>query len=274
MAARPKRLSITAIETLVMDPYEIYARHVLRLDKLNPLRPEADFRLRGEVVHEVLEQFLRTDPLPATPEDAAALLLGIADRVLARNVPWPVARAEWRGRLGRIALPFAAATLRHDSVPVILEEKAALTLPDLGFTLVGKPDRIDLRPDGQVEVIDYKAGEPPSKADMASHRKQLHLAAVMALEGAFGGLGPKVAARVAYQSMKPGLKVVEAEMTEADIRQTLAELRRLIGAYMDRGTGFTARRAALKDIRGRDYDHLARYGEWTLATPSSPEDVG
>lgn len=272
--ARPARLSITAIETLVTDPYEIYARHVLNLSRLDPLRPEADFRLRGEVVHEVLERFLRTDPLPATPEAAAAHLLDIADEVLARDVPWPVARAEWRGRLDRIALPFATATLRQEARPVLLEEKAALTLRNPDFTLTGKPDRIDLRPDGLIEVIDYKAGEPPSRTDMANHRKQLHLAAVMALEGAFEGLGPRIAARVAYQSMKPGLKVVEAEMTEADIRQVRDELRLLVAAYQDRSTGFTARRAALNDNRERDFDHLSRLGEWTLASPSTPEDVG
>lgn len=274
VAARPRKLSITAIETLVTDPYEIYARYVLNLSRLNPLRPEADYRLRGEVVHEVLERFLRADPLPATPEAAAALFLSLADEVLARDVPWPVARAEWRGRLGRIALPFATATLRQEAKPVLLEEKAALTLRNPDFTLTGKPDRIDLRPDGLIEVIDYKAGEPPRKTEMAAHRKQLHLAAVMALEGAFADLGPKVAARLAYQSMKPGLKVVEAEVTEADLRTVLAELRLLIGAYLDPATGFTARRAALSDGRERDFDHLARFGEWTLASPSVPEDLG
>jgi double-strand break repair protein AddB len=274
VAARPRKLSITAIETLVMDPYEIYARYVLNLSRLNPLRPEADFRLRGEVVHDVLERFLRHDPMPQDAASAAALLMSFADTVLARDVPWPVAREEWRGRLGRIALPFATATLRRESVPVLLEEKAALTLQNPDFVLTGKPDRIDLRPDGQIEVIDYKAGEPPTRTEMKTHRKQLHLAAVMALEGAFSDLGPKVAAQIAYQSMKPGLKVVDTPVTEPEIRQTLAELRLLISAYLDKATGFTARRAALKDHRDRDFDHLARFGEWTLATPSTPEDVG
>lgn len=274
VAARPRRLSITAIETLVMDPYEIYARHVLRLDPLQPLRPEADYRLRGEVVHEVLERFLRSSPLPADPEQAAGLLMQIAREVLDRDVPWPVPRAEWLGRMARIALPFATATLRRETVPVVLEEKATLRLDGVDFTLTGKPDRIDLRPDGRVEVIDYKAGEPPKPAEMKTHRKQLHLAAVMALEGAFADLGPRETARIAYQSMKPGLKVVEAEISAEEIRETLAQLQTLIRAYMDPATGFTARRAALKDTRARDFDHLARYGEWTLANPSSPEDVG
>ncbi len=39
---RPARLSLTEIETLIRDPYAIYARHLLRLRPLPPLRPVAD----------------------------------------------------------------------------------------------------------------------------------------------------------------------------------------------------------------------------------------
>jgi ATP-dependent helicase/nuclease subunit B len=273
VSARPKKLSITAIERLVTDPYEIYARHVLKLEPLNPLRPEADFKKRGEVVHEVLERFLRTDPLPDTAEAAADLLISIAEEVLAREVPWPVARAEWLARMRRIALPFAQATLRREAVPVLLEEKAGMALEGLDFTLTGKPDRIDLLPDGTVEVIDYKSGGVPTGKDVASHRKQLHLAAVMVLEGAFEGVGARLAARITYQSMKPGLDIYEEALDEAKIAQVKAELQQLIGAYLSPETGFAARRAAVKRDHVSDYDHLSRFGEWTAAEPAQPEDM-
>ena len=35
-ADQPRQLSVTAVETLLRDPYAIFARHVLRLDKLEP----------------------------------------------------------------------------------------------------------------------------------------------------------------------------------------------------------------------------------------------
>ena len=272
--ARPRQLSITQVERLITNPFDIYAEHVLRLRALNPLRPEADYRLRGEVVHTVLERFLKTDPLPEAPEDAATLLMQIAEAVLAEEVPWPVARAEWRSRMQRVALPFAEATLSKDSTPVVLEKKAALRLDGMDFTLTGKPDRIDLLPDGTLHVIDYKTGEPPSKADMNQHSKQLHLAAVMALEGVFADLGPRVTSRISYQAMKPGLKTTEVDLGEEAVHETLAGLRALITAYQARETGFTAQRAATDKPGPSDFDHLARMGEWTIASEAEGQDVG
>ncbi|MDQ2065197.1 double-strand break repair protein AddB [Xinfangfangia sp. CPCC 101601] len=274
LKARPRKLSITQIERLVTNPYDIYVEEVLRLRALNPLRPEADFRLRGEVVHQVLEDFLRISPLPQDPEAAADLLLQITERVLEAEVPWPVARADWLARMRRIALPFATATLRRDSHPVLLETKAALHLKGPDFTLTGKPDRIDVLPDGNLHVIDYKTGEPPSEPEMKQHRKQLHLAAVMALGGAFGDLGPRVATRITYQSMKPGLKERGAELTEPAIDQLREELEALLSTYLDPATGFTAQRAAVASAWEGDFDHLSRLGEWSIADAAEPEDLG
>ncbi len=274
VTARPRQLSITQIERLITSPYDIYAEKVLRLNALNPLRPEADFRLRGEVVHQVLERFLKTDPLPKDPAKAADLLLAITAQVLEDEVPWPVARDDWLALMRRIALPFAEATLRRDSRPVLLEKSAALHLGDPDFTLTGKPDRIDLLPDGTLHVIDYKTGEPPSQKDMESHRKQLHLAAVMALGGAFGTLGPRVTSRVTYQAMKPGLKEQGQDLTEAGILALREEFEALIRAYLDPATGFTARRAAMETGWESDFDHLSRLGEWSIADEARPTDVG
>ena len=42
------------VEKLIRDPYGIYARKVLRLQKMDPLRQGADAALRGEMIHDVL----------------------------------------------------------------------------------------------------------------------------------------------------------------------------------------------------------------------------
>ena len=47
VAARPRTLSVTEIETWRRDPYAIYARHILRLKPLDPLDAEPGAAERG-----------------------------------------------------------------------------------------------------------------------------------------------------------------------------------------------------------------------------------
>ena len=51
-----------------------------------------------------------------------------------------------------------------------------------------------------------------------------------------------------------------APMDEADV---WSDFSKLIRAYQSAEQGYTARRAMLKADASSDYDHLARYGEWS-----------
>src|SRR6185369_1630726 len=52
LAARPSRLSVTEIETLIRDPYAVYAKHVLGLQPLDPLGAPPDVRVKGILIHD------------------------------------------------------------------------------------------------------------------------------------------------------------------------------------------------------------------------------
>jgi ATP-dependent helicase/nuclease subunit B len=269
---RPNRLSLTEVEKLIRDPYAIYARHVLGLQPLPPLRALADVRLRGEVLHRVPEAFLKLG-LPQDPGQAADLLMQITDRVLAEDVPWPGMRAVWRARMAEIALPFVERLLAEGTTPVVLERKYQVEIPGLGFTLVGKPDRIDRAEDGRVTIVDYKTGTPPSLPQQDRFAKQLDLAAVMAALGAFPELGPVSQVRTTYLGLKPGLKEVTRARGEEDIARILAEFTALVLAYRDPAQGYAARRAVFDLRSAGDYDDLARYGEWDMTAPPAPEGL-
>lgn len=269
---RPNRLSLTEVEKLIRDPYAIYARHVLRLQPLSPLRALADARLRGEVLHRVPEAFLKAG-LPDDPDRAVQLLLQITDRVLAEDVPWPGMRAVWRARMAEIARPFVERLLVEGATPVVLERKYQVEIPGLGFTLVGKPDRIDRDAEGRVTIVDYKTGAPPSLPQQDKFAKQLDLAAGMAALGAFPELGPVTEARTTYLGLKPGLKEVTRHRSEEDIARILQEFTALVLAYRDPDQGYTARRAVFDLRSGGDYDDLARYGEWDMTEEPAPEGL-
>lgn len=278
VAARPDRLSLTEITRLIRDPYAIYARHVLRLRPLDPLRAAPDPRDRGSILHDILEQFVRNRPEGETREAARVRLLSIAADVLTEGTPFPAARMLWLSRLARATEHFLTQDARHGGTPVVLEKPGALQidLPDLprGFTLAGKPDRIDALPDGRLHLIDYKTGTPPSKPQQNSFEKQLRLTAAMVERGGFADLGPTEVASFAYIGLGSGDKVVESTREEVDIDGEWEKFLRLITRYAQRSTGYAARRAVFAERIEGDYDHLARYGEWQMTDRATPEDVG
>jgi ATP-dependent helicase/nuclease subunit B len=122
--ARPTLLSVTEFETLIRDPYAVYAKRVLKLRKLDGLRAEPDPRLRGTAMHTVMERFVAQtrDGLPDQAR-AEALLLQIVDEVLAQEAPWPVTQRLWRARFAKIVRPFLLGELkrRDIGVPTLLE---------------------------------------------------------------------------------------------------------------------------------------------------------
>jgi len=264
---RPQRLSVTQIETLIRDPYAIYARHVLGLEKLKPLLPQPDALLRGTVLHKVLER--------ATDPEHSGALMDVAEDVLRDAVPWQAVRAFWAARLSRVAPELTAYLAAQPGKIVLREDRAGWALPDLPFTLTAKPDRIDEWPDGRLHIIDYKTGMPPSKPQQERFAKQLLLQALMAHEGAFEALGPRDVARITYLGLGGGaLKAATTEIDEALLDTVRDGFFALIRTYLDKDQGFSARRAVEKDGRSGDYDHLARFGEWTMQDQSVTIHVG
>jgi len=273
---RPRRLSVTEVKTLIRDPYAIYARHVLGLQKLEPLRPTADARMRGILLHKVFERFVEATADALPPEDeAAALLLRIAQEVLA-DLPWPAERRLWLGGLRRGASEFLAAeALRRDRArPVALEQKGELTWQEPAFTLVGKADRIDLTQDGEVIIYDYKTGKSPSETQVRHFDKQLPLLALMALEGAFAGLDPvRGIAGLSHLRIGPVNEEKAVKPDAWDLDDLKPRMGGLFARYLDPGQGFTARRAMEKTTDASDYDHLSRFGEWAETDAPEPEDM-
>ena len=274
VSVRPVRLSLTNIARLIRDPYAIYARHILKLYPLDPLHAAPDPRDRGMVVHEVLERFVKTRPDAETRANARRRLLNIAASVLAEQTPFPAARTLWLARLDRAADHFLTQDARHGGTPLVVETVGSVPLSPLPFTLFGTPDRIDRLPDGRLQMIDYKTGSPPSEAQQRAYEKQLLLAAAMAERGGFADLGPSDVAKISYIGLGAGEKAVETDMTPEVLDQEWAKLITLIGRYLTRTTGYTARRAVFEDRYPGDYDHLARYGEWQMSDRAFPETVG
>ncbi|MDE3240900.1 MAG: double-strand break repair protein AddB, partial [Paracoccaceae bacterium] len=272
VAARPRKLAVTGIQKLIRDPYAIYARYILRLKPLDPLHPGPDARLRGSVLHKILERFVN-DRQDEDIAAAKARLLTIADRVMAEEIPWATAQRLWRARLARSADDFLALEARRPGTPCLTEGDGALQVSPLDFTLTAKPDRIDMLDDGRLQIFDYKTGPLPTSKQQQVFDKQLLLEAAMAERGAFGALGPCAVDRTIYVSLGGEVKEAVIEITDEVTGKVWEELHRLLAAYARAGQGYTSRRAVERESFGGDYDHLARYGEWDMSDAARPEDV-
>lgn len=270
-------LSATDVTRLIRDPYAIYARRVLGLRALDPLRPEPDAMLRGTVLHGIVERLLKTQPKADTPPDELkGDLLRISREVLADQVPWPSARVFWMARIAGIADQLVADELKRlqHGRPAVIEKQHRMAVADTGLTLTAKPDRIDLLDDGQVHVYDYKSGAPPKDKDIEASEKQLLLEAVMVADGAFEQIGPTGVAGISYIQLGGEGQTHPRTLPDDLQGEFWDRFVSLVGAYLSGDVGFAAMRAGASGHFAGDYEHLARFGEWDLTDPATPEKVG
>lgn len=272
VTARPRRLSVTRIEVWRRDPYAIYARYILGLKKLDPLDAEPGAAERGNIIHKVLERFVRTYPQAALPDDAHDRLIEIGREVFAPIIERPGVRAFWWPRFERIAAWFIAAeqTRRGDLAAVHGEAEGRLVLPGPAgdFTLTAKADRIEQRRDGSLAVIDYKTGGIPATVDIiAGFAPQLSLEAAIAQAGGFDGIPAGTVEALSYWRLTGGDPAGEIKPVSAEAATLIGEavegLERLIAQFDDAGTPYLAVPDMAKAPAFSDYAHLARIKEWS-----------
>ncbi|MEM9047266.1 MAG: double-strand break repair protein AddB [Pseudomonadota bacterium] len=272
--ARPRSLSVTRIEMLIRDPYAIYAAYVLRLHRLEPPDRPPDARLRGTVLHRVLQRYVSEMPDPRSDRvGAEARLIGLANDEIDRLIPWPAERRLWRGRIARAAAWFVAGECaRRDLGTVaLLEEEGAtwLDLPAGRFRLKARADRIDRLDTGALAILDYKTGKPPSTKQIKHYQRQLPLTAVIAEAGGFRALGSAPVERLVWLGLDgsgPGgsaTQILAGSQDDAfDAKAERARIVALLSAYDDAATPYKARLMPAFLMDRGDYDHLARLGEW------------
>jgi ATP-dependent helicase/nuclease subunit B len=272
VAARPRRLTVTEIETWLRDPYAIYAKHVLRLKKWDALDEDVGPLERGNALHRALELFIARYPQDL-PEDAAAVLTAIADEVFAAMGVPKAALALWRPRFLSAAQWFVDfERARRDGISETwLEKKGRLVLPAPGgdFELVARADRIDRLTEGGAAILDYKTGALPKKKDTATFlMPQLPLEGAILEAGGFDDVSALPTAELLYVKLSGGAVPGEPRWLEdaPDLpAAALEKLKARIAWFDEAATPYPPRLIPRSLDDEGDYDHLARVREWAPA---------
>jgi ATP-dependent helicase/nuclease subunit B len=273
--ARPRKLSVTAIERWMRDPYALYASHILKLSALDPLDADPGAAERGQFVHHALDRFIRRYP-EALPNDGEALAMLLADGQAAfgETLGHPSVAAFWWPRFERVARWFVAfeRDRRRGGIrPLATEISGFIDIDANGgvFRLTAKADRIDRLPDGGLAIIDYKTGRPPRPELVAAGiAPQLPLEGVIAEQGGFAGIASAAAGELTFLRLGGGDPPGEilSALGKADAVQSVEEAWRGLCNLIDKfdlvSTPYHSVPRPEFAYAG-DYDHLARIGEWT-----------
>lgn len=274
-ALRPRRLSVTEIEPLIRDPYEIYAKRVLRLTKLPGLGEVIDAAERGTLIHGILGDFIARGHDPTAP-DAQVILNRLAEEHFEALNDVPAQRDIWLRRFSAIGAAWLGwERARAGYVDLRFAEKKGeteLPVAGVGFTLYGRADRIDRMKDGRIEILDFKTGSIPDKKTMAGYlAPQLPIEALIARRGGFDAQLTGAPARLAFLKLAHGpvpLAVTELATDGQPLDKIVDDYWHLLQAHIahflfsDTTPMIAGLMPDTKARYVRDYAHLARVREW------------
>jgi ATP-dependent helicase/nuclease subunit B len=272
VAFRPRRLSVTAIETWLANPYAVYAQYILKLSELRAPGLDAQARERGMLVHRALHNFTQAHPTHL-PANTQAALMAQFDAAAAEIGEHPRLVAFWRPRFERFAAWFAETEpQRRSGIARVMSEVGAQHVLDAAagpFTITARADRIDLRNDGGVVIYDYKTSGTAIRNAQLRKAPQLALEGLLAAKGAFPATGATVPADLVFILTAGGEPAGEASSLSGDtatqIETAEAGLRTLIDRFDREETAYRPQIRALFPDKARfdPYAHLARVKEWS-----------
>lgn len=272
VAARPKELPVTAIETLMRDPYSVYAKYILNLRPHQPIDAMPNVAEKGTFIHAALDQFVKKFP-NTLPVNARETLINIGQDAFKSRMEHTSVKAFWWPRFERIVDWFLTFEEKRRDVSRTLgtEVRGKLNI-DLGagqvFTLTTIADRIDLNNDDKLTLIDYKTGSVPQPKDIqAGFSPQLTLEALIACTGGFHKIDAHDVAKLEYLKLsgaRPAGEVIEVKSNiEFLLAQAKDGIQKLMQAFNEQDTPYLSTPRPAVAPRYRAYDHLSRRGEWS-----------
>ncbi len=171
---RPNTISATEIETLLYNPYEFYAKKILRLKPLDELERDSDAKEYGNFIHKIMEEFSNfhnLDISKITQEN----FNNIANKIYADFNSKNLANESWLFKVAIMSEKILdiEKEVQPQIKNIICENSGEVTLKinENEITIKCKADRIEKYNEYTYSISDYKTGEIPNKNDIKTLKK-------------------------------------------------------------------------------------------------------
>ncbi|MBR1948283.1 MAG: PD-(D/E)XK nuclease family protein [Alphaproteobacteria bacterium] len=274
--ARPRKMSASAFEKLIRDPYGVYAEYILKLKPLEDLNKEEDMRDFGNVVHNVLEEFNKQYP-SKLPDNAEEILIKMGNDAFEKSNFKKEKKAFWLPKMKKMMQWIAKeeASYRKDVVKVHNEVWGKFYIEDLPngrFEIYARADRVDSLVGGKINIIDYKTGRARTKTEInKGFAPQLPIEALIAQEGGFDNIKKDDVNALMY--WKLGSDVIKVDENIDDILlKTKEHITTVLNLFDFASTGYLSRPNPKAVPEYSDYEHLARVKEWSVIDSEDEND--
>jgi ATP-dependent helicase/nuclease subunit B len=190
----PRRVSASSYNSLLVCPYQYFARHALRLNELDEVQEGLEKRDYGEYIHTVLHRFHERHPAVSGQDDESLRrqLEEITDRVFGEAVDAHYLSRAWALRWKALIPAYLGWQRQREAQGWRVAEREEQRQRPIrleggqDLTLMGRLDRVD-ESEGGLAVLDYKAqGADRLKRKLSEPGEdvQLPVYALLAGEGA------------------------------------------------------------------------------------------
>jgi ATP-dependent helicase/nuclease subunit B len=294
LSLRPTEFSVTEIEKWMRDPYWIYAKKILKLRALDDIDMAVTMADRGALIHDIVDRFTKDNNKKDLPENSFDTLITLGEGIFNEKTQNPEIHGLWWPRFTKAAEWFIdhEKQWRQNTKIIHSEIKGQINFNILNteFILKGKADRIEMRDNNALAIIDYKTGTAPVPKDVNEGiASQLPLEALIITQNGFENIDMFAYAEgksidLQYWLLSGGgqggeVKIAQgkkdAKATDILIHEAYDGIISLFQTFYNDKMPYIASPDPTRTIphQYNDYAHLQRISEWSVSGLSDGGDA-
>lgn len=267
ISIRPRKLSATGIDLLYSNPYDIYAKKILNLNKKNILENSLAINKLGIIIHSIFEEYCKN--YDKYKNNKYSNIKKIVYDILNIYFSGDILLIEFNyDRILKITENFIKLdkNSRNNGYQILPERFEEYLVKNRNFIINAKIDRIEISNDN-IRIIDYKTGISPSKIEVLNGHKLQLLVELLILSKQYKNISSLQYWNIKPKETKSVIIDNNAKVSNSDElinMKNLAEktekfIINLIDFFDDEKNGYIATK---RNIEYTDFSHLNRADEW------------